>query len=113
MYADKRTYSGGTPLTTSFAETAASILFESTPNGGTLFVINTTSDVVAIVFGTYKVGETPSSSLPGRCYLIPAAPTGGSGALAVDVAQISKGNKVYARAVTSSQTSGSLYYFIK
>jgi len=113
MYADKRTYSGGTPLTTSFAETAASILFSSTPAGGTLAIINTTSDVIAVVFGSYKVGETPDSTLPGRCYLVPAAPTGGSGALLIDLAQISKGNKVYVRAVNTEQTSGSIYAFIK
>lgn len=113
MYADKRTYSGGTPLTTSFAETAASILFSSAPTGGALFVISTVNDAIALTFGNYKIGETPSSTLPGRSIIIPPAPTGGIATATIDPIIITKGAKVYVRAITSSQTSGSLYFYIK
>lgn len=115
MYGDSRTYSGGTPLTTSFADTTASKALASCPSSGSLFIISTVQDVLAVYVGSpysLGIGVAPSSALPGNTFFVPAAPSGGSSGLAIDLCKINKGQTVWVRATSGSQTSGSVFVFV-
>lgn len=82
-------------IPTAFDATAGSKIIASSPSGGVLTVINTTDSILYVVWGKFKVGELPSSSIPGKMISVPAAPTGGSGVRADDKAQITAGDSVY------------------
>lgn len=112
MYSDVRDFSS-TNLNATYADDANHVLLASAPTGGTLFCISTSTTAIALVFGSYKKGEVPSSSLPGKCLWIPPAPTGGTASLVVDAAQISRADKIWIRSETGTISSGKLYYSIK
>lgn len=113
MYGDSRTYSGGTPLTTSFADTAACKVILSCPTGGSLFIISSVQDILAVHVSKQKVGAVPSSTLPGLTFFVPAAQAGGVAGLAIDLCKIYPGQTVWVRATSGSQTSGYVFAFIK
>lgn len=115
MYSDYRDFSGGNPLATTFSTGSYSKIISSSPSAGLLTVINTTAYPVAVVLGNYNDGTTaPSSSLPGKCLIVPAAPTGGSGVAAYDMCKVTKGDSIFVRTLNGSAvTSGSVYISIK
>lgn len=111
MYSDVRDFSS-TSMDATYADNTNHVLLAAAPTGGTLFCVSTSTTAIALVFGSYKKGEVPSSTLPGKCIWIPPAPTGGTASIAVDQAQISKNDKIWIRSETGTISSGKLYYSI-
>lgn len=101
-------------IPTTYSAAAGSKVISSTPSGGLLGFINTTTEVLAYTVGSFLGGKVPDSTLPGQSGFIPAAPSGGSGVSVIDGIKLTSGDSVYIRSTSGSLiSSGKVYTFIK
>lgn len=97
-------------IPTTFDRAAGSLIISSAPSGGILAFLNTTDTEVYVTWGNYPGIAVPSSSMPGKMLVIPAAPTGGSGMAIIDKAQITQGDSVFIMTEAgSARTSGKVW----